>query len=170
MASAPGLPHDKAAWLAAQAKAAAGEKGKELDHTSASKIELKQFLQLRVLWKVQEGRELVKFSHGVPLTILKEAQEQLRGLESWQEYLSCLETSQPLDGPLSQKLGVFALVLEHQNEVKRVLKVENESHVYEFRKRQEVRYWPEFELTPSRPGRKVFDRQVRRMYPLIWDM
>ncbi|TAQ89487.1 hypothetical protein B7494_g2163 [Chlorociboria aeruginascens] len=152
MAQASGLPYTAATWQATLTRTEAvpeGEGKRSEQQASASKIELEQFLRLRVLWRVQGISKLNSYQHGVPKTALEQALSQLNELDPWQEYLRCVERGQ-LSGPLSQKLGVFALVLKHQREVKKVVPEVQEDNRYNLRKQQEVLYPSEPEGTPVR--------------------
>ena len=138
----PGLPNSKETWKRASEEAEASEKSKRRENTSASKIEEWQFLKLRVLWRIPRvpGRTILRLFEnegGRPLGIfqdeLEHAREELSCLRSWKAYIKYLE-ERPERGESSgllEDLGVFALVVKHQQEVDR-LKNKDESEIEEY--------------------------------------
>ena len=134
----PGLPNSKETWKRALE---ASEKSERRRNTSASKIEEWQFLKLRVLWRIPRvpGRAILRLFEnegGRPLGIfqneLEHAREELSCVRSWKAYIKHLEERPQRGGSseLLEDLGVFALVVKHQQEVDR-LKNKDESEIEE---------------------------------------
>ena len=104
---------------------------KLLEVASASKIGLKQYYSLRVLWKVNKkdlpNASILGFSKDDP--IYRTASEYLRKSRSWQDYLANVSSgSRPFSANRVRDIGAFSNVLYYQLHVEPIQSLDSADH------------------------------------------
>jgi hypothetical protein len=113
----PSMPSE---WLNTATARKVGSIHDFITHSSASKIDVDQFLALKVLWKIEPDINALKNEPwakrlGTTSQEISSVRVGLRQHPTWREYEKALsEPSQPPTAPISDKLGPFMSVLQNQ--------------------------------------------------------
>lgn len=153
---------------------------------SASKIQVKQFLALKVIWPVQEQSDMSTFFNGIGFdnTLFLEESNSMAQRDAWILYLDALQKNEDareerrrepytLSSVFPDKMGPFALVLHNQLEIEDIAENNADEDLdkvevtprrvqRELRPRRDISYYPS---TPHTPQNKSFFDDIEMSSP-----
>lgn len=126
-------PFDKDEWEKVAADRSIGSLHGFTETSSASKLDVDQFLALKTLWQVETNINVLladgEWSRRLGTTAerMKEAREEMKKEDAWNKYLCALTGQLQPNARFSGNLGRFALVLQNHLIVKQLRPAKSDS-------------------------------------------
>jgi len=118
-------PTEEKEWKAATAARSIGSIHGLTKTSSASSLEVDQFLALKVIWKMEDDINVLRRQSwatriGTTPEKISTAREKLKKEGAWKAYLDALTKHLPPNASFPHQLGRFAMVLQNQSIVTRL--------------------------------------------------